>query len=81
MSAPLRIAILGTGTMAQTFAVALDWSLLGPLAKLGVQVPPGDAAYRLLSLTLAEVAPILPYVLLVLVLILRPRGLLGTRET
>ncbi len=67
--------------LIQTFAVALDWSLLGPLARLGVQVAPGDAAYRLLSLTLAEVAPILPYVLLVLVLILRPRGLLGTRET
>ncbi len=67
--------------LIQTFAVALDWSLLGPLAKLGVQVAPGDAAHRLLSLTLAEVAPILPYVLLVLVLILRPRGLLGTRET
>jgi branched-chain amino acid transport system permease protein len=66
--------------LIQTFAVALDWSLLGPLAKLGVQVAPGDAGYRLLSLTLAEVAPILPYVLLVLVLILRPRGLLGTRE-
>jgi branched-chain amino acid transport system permease protein len=66
--------------LIQTFAVALDWSLLGPLATLGVQVAPGDVGYRLLSLTLAEVAPILPYVLLVLVLILRPRGLLGTRE-
>ncbi len=67
--------------MIQTFAVALDWSLLGPLARLGIDIAPGSAAFRLLSLTLAEVAPILPYVLLVLVLILRPRGLLGTRET
>jgi branched-chain amino acid transport system permease protein len=35
----------------------------------------------LLSLTLAEVAPILPYMLLVLMLIFRPKGLLGTRES
>ncbi len=66
--------------MLQTFAVALDWSLLGPLARLGVQVAPDFFAYRLLSITLSEVAPILPYLLLVLVLILRPRGLLGQRD-
>jgi branched-chain amino acid transport system permease protein len=35
----------------------------------------------LLSITLAEVAPILPYMLLVLMLIFRPKGLLGTRES
>jgi branched-chain amino acid transport system permease protein len=29
----------------------------------------------------AQVAPILPYLLLVLVLIVRPTGLFGTRET
>jgi branched-chain amino acid transport system permease protein len=28
----------------------------------------------------SQVAPILPYVLLVLILIFRPKGLLGTRE-
>jgi len=33
-----------------------------------------------LKLTLAQVAPILPYLLLVLILIFRPRGLFGTRE-
>ncbi len=65
--------------MLQTFAVALDWSLLGPLGRLGISVPPDFFAYRLLSITLSEVAPILPYLLLVLVLILRPRGLLGQR--
>jgi branched-chain amino acid transport system permease protein len=31
--------------------------------------------------TLAQVAPMLPFVLLVLVLVARPRGLLGLRET
>ena len=33
-----------------------------------------------MKLTLAQVAPILPYLLLVLILIFRPRGLFGTRE-
>ena len=33
------------------------------------------------NVTVAQVAPIVPYVLLVLVLIFRPMGLLGTRET
>jgi branched-chain amino acid transport system permease protein len=67
--------------MLQTFAVALDWSLLGPLTKMGLQISPELPFYRLLSLTLAEIAPILPYMLLVLMLIFRPKGLLGTRES
>ncbi len=67
--------------MIQTFAVALDWSLLGPLARLGMVPNHEWPAYRLLSLTLSEVAPILPYLLLVLVLIFRPRGLMGKRES
>ncbi len=67
--------------MIQTFAVALDWSLLGPLARVGIAPSPELPVYRLLSLTLSEVAPILPYLLLVLVLIFRPRGLMGKRES
>jgi len=33
------------------------------------------------GVTVAQIAPIMPYVLLVLILIFRPMGLLGTRET
>ncbi|MGL4264050.1 MAG: branched-chain amino acid ABC transporter permease, partial [Afipia sp.] len=33
------------------------------------------------NVTVAQIAPIMPYVLLVLILALRPMGLLGTRET
>jgi len=36
--------------------------------------------YRLGPVSLAQVAPILPYLLLVLMLVVRPRGLLGKRE-
>jgi branched-chain amino acid transport system permease protein len=33
------------------------------------------------GVTIAQIAPILPYMMLVLVLIFRPMGLLGTRDT
>ena len=65
----------------QTFAVAIDHSLATGLQSLGVAVTPSTPGYDLLQLTVAQVAPILPYVLLILVLVFRPRGLLGTRET
>jgi branched-chain amino acid transport system permease protein len=64
----------------QTFAVALDYSFVSVFAKLGMIISATAPGYALLSLTIAQVAPILPYLLLVLILIFRPRGLLGTRE-
>ncbi len=62
--------------LVQTFAVAMNFSLaevLGPVA------PPflGD----LWKVTIAELAPVAPYLLLVLVLIFRPTGLMGRRES
>ena len=62
--------------LVQTFAVAMNFSLaevLGPVA------PPflGD----LWKVTIAELAPVVPYLLLVLVLIFRPTGLMGRRES
>ena len=67
--------------LLQTFAVSLDWSVASGLGNFGVTVPASNLAYPLLTLTLSQVAPVLPYLLLVLVLIFRPRGLMGTRET
>ena len=64
----------------QTFAVVLDYSLLSLLAKFGVIPTPSVFGYALLQLTVAQIAPILPYLLLILMLIMRPRGLLGKRE-
>lgn len=73
------IASILIGVM-QTFAVALDYSFISILTKLGVEILSNHAAYPMLSLTIAQAAPILPYLFLVLVLIFRPRGLLGNRE-
>ena len=63
----------------QTFAVALDYSLAERASALGV-ASRRRSDYSLLKLTISQVAPILPYLLLVLILIFRPKGLLGTRE-
>ncbi|APW38199.1 branched-chain amino acid ABC transporter permease [Rhodoferax koreense] len=64
----------------QTFAVAIDSSLLGAAGTLGWQLTPESFGYALWKLKLSQVAPILPYLFLVLMLIFRPKGLLGTRE-
>ena len=64
----------------QTFAVAIDQSLASGLQAIGVTVTEQTFGYELLKLSVAQVAPILPYLLLVLILIFRPKGLLGKRE-
>ncbi len=64
----------------QTYAVALDYSMLSLFSKFGLEVAPDVPGYTVLSLTISQVAPILPYLMLVLILIVRPRGLMGTRE-
>lgn len=66
--------------IVQTYAVALDYSLLDLFRKLSLNLTPSAPGYSVWKLTISQVAPILPYMLLVLVLIFRPRGLLGTRE-
>ena len=72
------IASLAIGLL-QTFAVAVDVSLQDLMLRVGVQAFPGTFAADLGRITLAQAAPALPYLLMVLVLILRPSGLLGTR--
>jgi len=67
--------------IVQTFAVSLDYSLLSVLAKFGTRLGPDSPGYSVLKISISEVAPILPYLFLVVILIVRPRGLLGTRET
>ena len=64
----------------QTFAVALDHSMATGLQALGWHVGDQTFGASLLRLSVSQVAPILPYLLLVLILIFRPRGLLGKRE-
>jgi branched-chain amino acid transport system permease protein len=67
--------------VVQTFAVALNVSVGNVLMALGVPVEASAALHDIWKVTVAQVAPILPYLLLVLVLMVRPTGLFGTRET
>ncbi len=64
----------------QTFSVAFDVSLLTLFGKLGFTPDPGSAWMELWKVTIAQAAPVLPYLLMVAMLIVRPKGLMGTRE-
>ena len=64
----------------QTFAVGMDHSFISVAQQLGMQLSDATLNNSVLKLTLSQVAPILPYLFLVLILIFRPKGLLGTRE-
>jgi branched-chain amino acid transport system permease protein len=66
--------------LIQTFAVAFDYSIGTLASELGVHLSAGATNNSFVKLTLSQVAPILPYLFLVLILIFRPKGLLGTRE-
>ncbi|MEO8156806.1 MAG: branched-chain amino acid ABC transporter permease [Betaproteobacteria bacterium] len=64
----------------QTFSVAFDYSMLDAWARLGIDVSPNSLWYGFWSITISQTGPVLPYLLMVLMLIVRPRGLMGTRE-
>ncbi len=60
----------------QTFAVAINFSLADVMGSRARDLF-GDLGVA----TVAQVAPVIPYLLLVLVLIIRPTGLMGNRES
>ena len=74
------IASLAIG-LIQTFAVAINVSIADVTAVFGIKLDPNSFAGDLWMATIAQVAPIIPYLLLVLVLMFRPQGLMGNRDT
>jgi branched-chain amino acid transport system permease protein len=62
----------------QTVMVSIDYSVLDVARSIGVQLPAGTALTRL---SVTQLAPIMPYMLMVAMLIFRPRGLMGARES
>ncbi len=66
--------------LLQTLPLTLDGSLASLLRAWGVGIGPQSFGYPLLRLRVSELTPILPYLLMVLILIFRPKGLLGTRD-
>lgn len=74
------VASLAIG-LIQTFAVAMNISIADVMATIGIKLDPNSFAGDLWMATIAQVAPIIPYLLLVLVLMFRPQGLMGNRDT
>ena len=67
--------------LIQTFAVAVNVSLADILGDTQMAETLSVWLSDIWSVTVAQIAPILPYLLLVLILIFRPRGLMGNRES
>ncbi len=66
--------------LLQTMPLTVDKSLLDLGQSLGLGMSADNVLYPVAKITLSQAAPILPYLLLVLILIFRPKGLFGTRE-
>jgi branched-chain amino acid transport system permease protein len=66
--------------LLQTLPLTVDASLGDLINSWGGQVGEQTLGWPLLRIQLSHAAPILPYLALVLILIFRPKGLLGTRE-
>ena len=73
------VASVGLGVI-ESFAVSSDHSIADGLSSLGMMVTPETFGFALWSVKLSQIAAILPYLLLVLILIFRPKGLFGSRE-
>jgi branched-chain amino acid transport system permease protein len=65
----------------QTFAVAVNVSVADLLVAVGARSRGDASGSEFLEVTVAQLAPVIPYLLLVGVLMFRPRGLMGERDT
>ncbi len=77
------VASLLIGWMT-TFAASYNVEMATILQAIGFTEPEvlSDSSFQdLWSLTLPQIGPILPYLLMVLILVFRPQGLLGKRES
>ena len=66
--------------LVQTFAVVMDVSLDDFIKAVGVDANAGNILGDIQHTTIAQIAPILPYLLLLVMLVVRPRGLFGSRD-
>jgi branched-chain amino acid transport system permease protein len=87
------IVIGGMGSLAGAFIASLMLGLIDAFGKtsdlslfwllttqFSLNLDATSPGWALLKLTVAQITPVLPFLLLVLILIFRPKGLLGARE-
>jgi branched-chain amino acid transport system permease protein len=67
------VVVGGLGSLAGAFVASL---LIGVVQTFAVAID-----YSIAGIALSRVAPVLPYLIMVAILMARPRGLLGTRES
>jgi branched-chain amino acid transport system permease protein len=67
--------------LLQSYAIASDTGMQDLLNLLGISFDSDHILNDIWTITLPQIAPILPFLLLVLVLIFKPTGLFGKRES
>ena len=67
--------------MIQTFAVVFDYTIADMFSPF-FKIPEMDTLLgEILTVPMSRIGPLLPYAMMILILLIRPRGLLGTRDT
>jgi branched-chain amino acid transport system permease protein len=67
--------------LVQTFAVVLEYSLADFLRAFGLTVTSSTPFAEFITIPLPRIGALLPYLMLILILLFKPRGLMGTRDT
>lgn len=67
--------------MIQTFAVVIDWSVADMLRPIGLAISGDTLLTEVLTVPVARIGALLPFAMMILILLFRPRGLMGTRDT
>jgi len=67
--------------LVSTFAVVIDASFMDLLRPIGLAFTRDDLLGEILTVPVARIGALVPYALMILMLLVRPRGLMGTRDT
>src|ERR1700761_607063 len=67
--------------LIQTFAVVINYSLADIVKPLGITLTGDNLLTEILTVPVARIGALLPFALMILILLFRPRGLMGTRDT
>ena len=65
----------------QTFAVVIDYSFMDLVKPLGITITADNLLTEILTVPVARIGALLPFAMMILILLFRPRGLMGTRDT
>jgi branched-chain amino acid transport system permease protein len=67
--------------LIMTFAVVINYSILDLLKPLGITVTGDNLFTEILTVPVARIGALLPFAMMIVILLFRPRGLMGTRDT